>query len=100
MIPKEAIEKAIEGGWNTRGFDSNEWGGVIMHDAACEITLDPLFWQSLGNALDKELAAKYAAQGTYISFTKWDWRKYASTFCDFIFEGRETQVFWDCLLGK
>ncbi len=47
---KEAIQKAIEGGWETK-HNFNDWGGEIMSDFANEALLDPLFWQALGKAL-------------------------------------------------
>lgn len=45
MTTKQAIEKAIEGGY--------EWNGEIppMYDMLCEIVLDPLFWQCLGKGM-------------------------------------------------
>lgn len=64
MIPKKAIEKAIEGGWKGLFMDDEgitvdtqsqiAWGrtktGLGRHLPLQVIALDPTFWQALGRA--------------------------------------------------
>ena len=62
MIPKKAIERAIEGGWQPSAHRSRtlyntatrwlqEAITVSASISEAEIALDPSFWQSLGKAL-------------------------------------------------
>ena len=51
MIPKSAIEKAIEGGWQYKSdAELLSWQGKA---------LDPFFWRSLENATGKTARAMY-----------------------------------------
>lgn len=54
MTISQAIEKAIEGGWNPYHWNEKEKKAVIEKwEYFSRIAfLDPLFWQSLGKAMD------------------------------------------------
>jgi hypothetical protein len=96
MIPKTAIEKAIEGGWH--GFNYGEegcWSGCrvpnIEKKRWRDIALDPSFWQSLGKALDWYPDAELIPMS---------WRSNAIRFYDLILTGGDTEAFWKELLSK
>lgn len=75
MIPKNVIEKAIEGGWaNAYALD---W------DGHAEAIIDPLFWQSLGKAL---------------GWMSGDWKGNAHQFFDLLLTSGDTSRFWKDLL--
>lgn len=88
MIPKEAIEKAIEGGWEpykTRTTLPN-W----------QITaLDPAFWQALGKAL----GWPSVTPGNSVMTQEFPqtWRYHALHFYDLILTGGDTAAFWKSL---
>lgn len=118
MIPKEAIEKAIEGGWEAFGHCSptcpepatfevsvdgiyvifHEDNSVVEHAIdnvgypAERIVLDASFWKSLGKALGWE---ELTEQGNP-SGTGWYYR--ASAFLDLVLTGGDTDAFWKELL--
>ncbi len=52
MTIKQAIEKAIEGGYSNK--DQEGWFIKLPEYAKCQIWLDLLFWQSLGKAMGWE----------------------------------------------
>jgi len=57
MTIQETIEKAIDGGWNPEGhrFTSESYDGIAGFGGwqyRASIFLDPLFWQSLGKAME------------------------------------------------
>lgn len=81
MIPTEAIEKAVAGGWRPTTRSSVLFGVVGDTNAAI---LDPTFWQSLGKALGWE--------------ARDDWQQNAHRFYDLILTGGDTKKFWDELL--
>lgn len=91
-IPKEILEKAIEGGWNSKGFNLNEWGGEIMHDASCIIALDPSFWSALGKAFGWEKGIDTYPYKNIAPFEK------AHKFYDLILTGGDTDSFWQEVL--
>jgi hypothetical protein len=93
MIPKKAIEKAMEGGWhagcNVHYFKNsveiavrspNGWNEITYRHE--QIILDPSFWQ----ALEKSLKEKHL------------WRMWAHDFYDLILTGADTEKFWNELL--
>jgi hypothetical protein len=118
MIPKEIIEKAIEGGWkrgvdaskNVFSFDIYESGIVysvdpVMYIDAEEMIIDPLFWQSLGKALgwdkeDEENLKLYHASGGYgrMPVTIYKWNKNAHNFYNLLLTSGNTEKFWKDLL--
>ena len=83
IIPKEAIEKAIEGGWNDARLD--------YEATYADIALDHSFWQALGMALEWEGAIDRRPFAT-------EWENYAHAFYHRILTGGDTQAFWDELL--
>ena len=103
MIPKQAIEKAIEGGWHSElGLDGvNEYGAYfndgLYHYRPQEIALDPSFWQALGKALGwtdySEEHYTDSRDRTY-SRTHKTWWLNASRFYDLILTGGDTDAFW------
>lgn len=121
MIPKEAIGKAIEGGWQ------NEYKQVSYDLYVAEVwecaAFDPSFWQSLGNALgwDKQqitfhvprqkimrvsrngVISYYRNAHTVIRPLRGRanlWKKNAHNFYELILTGGNTDAFWKELLDK
>lgn len=101
-IPKEAIEKAIAGGWSFIHTDLPwSWTGYAGINGEHEFTwqtlaLDPSFWQSLGKVLGwKEIGGK--PSGSY--FENYTWLGHAHRFYDLILTGGDTDSFWQDLLG-
>jgi hypothetical protein len=95
MIPKQAIEKAIEGGWNDKIGGHYEEIGFWQ-----TIALDPTFWQALGKALGwngliLELIPD-ADRGKIIDPN--EWHGHALDFYDLILTGGDTEAFWNELL--
>lgn len=96
MIPKEAIEKAVEGGWR----------GVITTKQTWEnIALDPSFWQALGKALGWSDTRKsnYDFLGKPHVREEMqpspDWTRNALRFYDLILTEGDTKAFWGELLS-
>lgn len=108
MIPKNAIEKAWEGGW-PKGVNGN---GLIDYP---QIALDPTFWQVLGKSLgwDRKMVVR---RGMVIGNFGWEspdknirfygeemgagmdymnpWVYHAHRFYDLILQGKDTAEFW------
>lgn len=113
MIPREIIEKAIEGGW---------WAGnkAKMSHANANwqiIALDSTFWQALGKALgwsEAECLGMEAdltcpckprtevVNGNMITIHNGSprWRTEAHNFYGYVLRGEDTTEFWNDLLGK
>ena len=118
MIPIEAIEKAIEGGWSGVGviYEVMDWGivnlGTEQEMSWAEIALDPSFWQSLGKALGWDGEVKIRAHKDKSRKRHWendyydDWRVltraeyHAHRFYDLILTGGDTKAFWQHLLAS
>lgn len=126
MIPKRAIEKAIEGGWIPKVFQHCAFAGPIkvtsvyerevhfkvlvdvgkekpveLKQEAClaEIALDPSFWQALGKALgwaDDVANPFYVTNWGGIKMFRWQYR--ALQFTQLILTGGSTDAFWDEIL--
>ena len=114
-IPKEAIEKAIEGGWHSEYPDCQ----ILTHSSwylmvgssrlSCKgtplstVALDPTFWQSLGKSLmwtEKTLVYEDddMEDGTNDVWQK-TWLFNAHRFYDLVLEGKDTDDFWQKLLA-
>lgn len=108
-IPKEAIEKAIEGGWNPVGSNALSVYEAVDPLRPQEIALDPTFWQALGKNLG------YDADSTKIWNSTWvrqsfktekqlvlsdDWQNMALDFHDLILQEKDPTAFWDEILTK
>jgi len=97
MIPREAIERAIEGGWKwTQGGNTDLTSWVFdKYEGAQwqEIALDATFWQALGKALEWGVD-KRDEGGVY----KPSYRAYAEVFYDLILTKGDTEAFWRDLL--
>ncbi len=112
MIPKSAIEKAIEGGakispnwkYNKDGIYWSKNQYITWE----EIALDPTFWQALGKALGwdfEELICKACGKdecgrGWHCGTTqaKQTWINEARRFYDLILTGQPTDKFWEEIL--
>lgn len=108
MLTKQAVEKALEGGWMTfkgpveveiygNGRVNFNSGGVITGINESGVVLDPKFWQALGKALgwdDGEIERVGYADGRY----PWMWQFIAHQFYDLILTGGDTNKFWEELL--
>lgn len=101
MIPNEALEKAIEGGWlgvdlpssSMFVWSESRYGANYEHAGACAIALDPSFWQSLAKALEwQEWNENWGVDGKgYV---------HAMRFYDLILTGGDTDKFWRDLLDN
>lgn len=97
MIPKQAIEKAIEGGWkpawHKRG-DNDQLTAEYVADAPHETALDPSFWQALARSLAwNSPTAKFTDIGSNSR-----WVKTAHHFYDLVLTGGDTEKFWEEIL--
>lgn len=104
MIPKQAIEKAIEGGWKNSEYEwatSHVQDAVVVELAARLIALDRTFWQALGKALGwNEANGKVGAYHSFVDGKIVDeyWMLTAHRFYDLILTGGDTETYWDELL--
>ena len=115
MIPKQAIEKAIDAGWvyrqglsfvrfevHTMGHPwMKAWFGPEQSDiwqevALEEIALDASFWSALGKALHWEMSPLYFHQALEGKYTEAGIK--AHHFYDLILTGQDTAPFWDEVL--
>lgn len=103
MIPRIAIEKAIEGEYG--GYSGNVAKGQIPMKAAVEdierrstsekVALDPLFWQALGKALG--WGYKDMVDPTE-HYSQEEWQDKAHDFYDLILDGYDPELFWQEVL--
>jgi hypothetical protein len=105
MIPKAAIEKAIQGGWQPNVSEFREFvcyiDAVNYLDAKGswqvikyeEIALDPSFFQALGKALGLEKSDRNTRTEIWL-----EWKYQAHRFYDLILTGQPTEPFWEALL--
>lgn len=97
MTIQQAIEKAIEGGWNERLiFEKNG------HLCDSSFLLDPLFWQSLGKAMwwDKltvERDGRTFKAGKYGLLPEFVWQGEWHRFIDHLAEGKDQESFFENL---
>lgn len=112
MIPKQGIEKAIEGGWKgdlrykTQYPEVKEGSGDVLiwyvdtvnHEwtfdrlSFQEIALDSTFWQALGKALWwKDDVAMREFE---------DWRNHAHRFYDLVLTSGDVGKFWEDILSN
>jgi len=101
---RQAIEKAIEGGW-----DRSKTPGLIIHIeggryAAMGFFLDPTFWQALG----KSMGWKYevvrhgkcnmpGCDGTHVKPGTGDWLYHWHRLIDHLAEGNDINLFFETL---
>lgn len=112
MIPKQAIEKAIEGGWKFRGYDFDI--KFLVKKYPYHIALDRSFWQALGKALGwgekrykQSVVATLIRGGNHRAHIRMQrkptpnrWKKEALRFYDLILTGGDTEKFWAELLAN
>src|SRR5512139_3628292 len=105
MIPKEAIEKSIEGGWKpmagfvklrklysdgTADFYFEESEEIYPRSLDWhKIAFDALFWQGLAISLGWPIVDNIPAR---------NWWGHAHNFCQLILAGSDTTKFWKELL--
>jgi len=87
MIPKEAITKAIEGGWSN---DAMYWVVEEKQRYFELAALDPDFWRALGKALGWR-------EDTFDMWGMWYFN--AQEFQKLILTGGDTEAFWRDLLS-
>lgn len=104
MIPKLAIERAIEGGYGQGEAPySTNWSGMA---------LDPAFWRALGKSLYKQNPKQWQD----VAFTmhvghrdglpsktpkkihRQDWLRHAHRFYDITLQGKDTTDYWNDIL--
>lgn len=103
MIPKQAIQKAIEGGWwvtNFFGLTAEE-----QHQAEHDAVIDPAFWQALGKVLgwkgyvgETHSACGFSGGMDSFNFDGEEWNLNALKFYDLILTNGDTENFWNDLL--
>ena len=88
MTIKQAIEKAIEGGWSpVDNFNEPKELGEMLY---AEIFLDPLFWQSLGKAMGwRQDEDQWGDRAEWVS----QWHR----FIDHIADGGSAESFFENL---
>lgn len=92
MTIQQAIEKAIEGGYNTHGWRPGEY---VANDAQCVTFLDPLFWQSLGKAMGW---SEWHTDGSRKVWKEWHkWKNEWHRFIDHLAEGKDAESFFESL---
>lgn len=107
---KEAIQKAIEGGWGKEQFSAshlnlrvvNTEEGSIDMPLDC-VFLDPLFWQALGKAMGWEGKVQEVIDtrtenprfqvGGWVN--KGDWKTEWHRFIDHLAEGKDAESFFN-----
>lgn len=82
---KEAIQKAIEGGYRQTSFD-----------LSYSPLLDPLFWQALGKAMGWEDFEGYDVEGDFSKIE--GWRNHWHRFIDHLASGGDAESFFKELL--
>lgn len=98
MIPKQAIEKALEKSWICKACIEPEKNYPWYEHA---IALDPTFWQALGKALGWR-EEEWHPTRTYPDGSQKTWAGYmphAHRFYDLILTGGDTEKFWSDLLA-
>lgn len=94
-IPKEAIAKAKEGGWDD--YETMN-GFVVSADEEPNIAaLDPLFWQALGKSLGWP---KHEPTKDSSSVGITEWHHFAMSFYNLILTNGDTDKFWTDLLAN
>lgn len=101
---KEAIQKAIEGGYKA----TTTWKNTFTHDVeerantASVILLDSLFWQALGRALGwPKKAEPKESKGSIVNLLfETHWRYQWHLFIDHLASGESTEEFFTTLLTQ
>lgn len=114
MIPRQAIQKAIQGGYGGR-FDSPEI--ILASHSQYQLALSAPFWQALSkvlgwpeyapichrcNNIRKERYDLSCSPDGQCDLTGYDnsliWNMYAHRFYDLILTGDDTDAFWEQFL--
>jgi hypothetical protein len=100
MIPKRAIEKAIEGGLKPNGGWHSPYGMLAPnHLAQCGMALDPTFWRALGKALN--WPSDDPTEPSPVLLDEWKRtcpRGRANQFFNLVYVGGDLTAYWDELL--
>lgn len=117
MIPKQAIEKAIEGGFeegrNWKFVSANRYwvcwldgNGTVTPISTSLYIISPDFWQALGKALgwgtSLYVGRMVRLSGDELKGDKWELpipEYYAHRFYDLILNGGNVEAFWKELLA-
>lgn len=100
---KEAIQKAIEGGYETPNMSERTGTGILTYNCL----LDPAFWQSLGKAMGWEKRMEVAwgivdeEHGGATSMKGYcmpEWQYHQHRFIDHLVEGKDAESFFNNLL--
>lgn len=91
MIPREAIQKAIQGGYGGR-FDSPET--ILASHSQWQLALSAPFWQALSKALGWVVQSIQDPKPT-----NFQWYHEAHRFYDLILRDKSTAEFWEELLS-
>ncbi len=102
---KEAIQKAIEGGWKPEQIALEHWEKIMpnMHRLdqwrVCSYALlDPLFWQSLGKSLGWEDEKNCPVCWRKMVITGTGWMCHWHRFIDHLASGKDAEEFFNNLL--
>lgn len=107
MIPKLAIEKAIEGGWHSGDTENASYWVKQAEVFPAKITLDPAFWRGLGKALGwggvctcpPEVPVAWSHEAPCM-FENTDSLFIAEMFCREVLREGDLEAFWDSYLPK
>lgn len=98
---KEAIQKAIEGGYGYRNYipkDAPDDFVKIPYKEMADIFLDPLFWQALGKAMGWEKMLEDRKWGDKGEVPDPMWLRKWHRFIDHLAEGKDAESFFEALL--
>lgn len=102
MIPRKAIELAIEGGGDGKRWASMHRGKVVEGGVSAYwevIALDPAFWEALWKALVWHHDSSRVNGEKVYKGHRGDWSGNAHRFFDLILTKQDTAQFWDEILG-
>ena|SRR3990167_1280927 len=95
---KNAITKAIEGGWKVDHWDTNGDWYFPKHENlqlnTSKVLLSPLFWQALGKAMLWDKDKTFEEDGLTLISWRREWHK----LIDHLAEGKDAESFFNKLL--
>lgn len=90
MIPEYIIDLVVAVGYKRHGYYFDKHGD-LEYITETDV-LNPLFWQALGNELDRKF--EESQRPNFISFEKWDWKANAYHFFGLLMSDGDTASFW------
>jgi hypothetical protein len=97
---RDAIEKAIEGGWKPINDTEKLKEYLEMDEAKSHMLLDPSFWVALGKAMGWKEMKDYEMYRKIDPTTRPQWLIEQHRFIDALAEGKSPDDFFTSLLAK